>query len=210
MESRSRLSSPVILLTGLLGGLSLGIVARLWMRWISTDPEFTWSGTGFIIGAFTISMFTQSIVLVLRRRTLSRRKLRVVRAGGVIFTLPMFTAAGGIMFPTVALASIALWTGIFKKRGRIVLLALSLIFPILISRDIVRDFGWTFSTLGRILLFVAIYGLVILATRPTFSPSFESVKNRKPLSAKMKALLFAGIFVIVIVFMLLTFGVPGT
>lgn len=93
-------------------GLTLGIIARLWMRWISTDPEFSWSGSIYIVGAITIFVTTQSVVSVLRSRNLSRGKSRLVRAGGILLTLPIFAAAGGSMFPTVALASFALWTGL--------------------------------------------------------------------------------------------------
>ena len=37
---------------GAFGGALLGVMARLWMRFISEDPEFTWNGTLFIIGGF--------------------------------------------------------------------------------------------------------------------------------------------------------------
>jgi len=36
-------------------GLAWGTTIRLWMRFISTDPEFTWSGTGYILGATTVA-----------------------------------------------------------------------------------------------------------------------------------------------------------
>ena len=37
---------------GLAGGLAWGVIPRLWMRFISTNPEFTWSGTLFIVIGF--------------------------------------------------------------------------------------------------------------------------------------------------------------
>ncbi|MFZ3021536.1 MAG: hypothetical protein WA090_05425 [Candidatus Nanopelagicaceae bacterium] len=191
-------------------GLALGTIARLWMRWISTDPEFTWSGTIFIVGAFTIFFTAQSLVLVLRGSTSSRRRSGILRAGGLVFTLPIFTAAGGIMFPTVALASFALWGGILQKRGRVFSLALSLIIPIIISKDIVVDFGWTFATVGRILLFFSIYTLVIFATRPTLSPSQRSGEERKgSLSRKQKVMISVGILVVVALLRLFMFGISG-
>lgn len=35
-------------------GLSWGVAARVWMRLISTDPEFSWAGTGMILGSTAV------------------------------------------------------------------------------------------------------------------------------------------------------------
>lgn len=43
-----------IVLVGTLGALALGIIARLWMRLIAPEPDFTWSGTIFIVAGFTV------------------------------------------------------------------------------------------------------------------------------------------------------------
>ena len=43
--SSDRVSWPVVLIAGLAGGLAWGVFARVWMRFISTDPQFTWNGT---------------------------------------------------------------------------------------------------------------------------------------------------------------------
>lgn len=167
METVSKVGIVKVVLTALLGGLALGVVARSWMRWISTDPEFSWSGTIFIVLAFMIFSTNQSIVLLLRQKIRGKRSVLVVRTFGVIFSLPIFAAAGAIMFPTVALASVGTWNSSLGRRTRGVLLLLSLGIPIKISIDIISDFGWTVATLGRILLFVFIYSLIIIATQPT-------------------------------------------
>ncbi len=160
------------------------------MRWISTDPEFSWGGTIFIVGAFTIFITAQSLVMILRRRASSRLRSGILRTLGVVFTLPLFNAGGVIMFPTVALASVALWTGIPQRRGKIILLALSLIIPAKISLDIVGDFGLTIVTLGRILLFLLIYSLVIFATRPTLSPNEDlNAVRMRSFSRKTKVII---------------------
>ena len=176
MKLEFKTGTAKTLALGFFGGIAVGIVARAWMRWIAPYPEFSWSGTISIIIAFTIFFTVQSIVTVFRRRVRSRRATTLVRIFGVIFTLPIFTAQGAVMLPTVAIASVVLWTNGLSKFGRIgrivrvVLLALSLIIPVIISKDIVSDFGWTIPTLGRILLFAAIYSLVIIAMRPTIRP----------------------------------------
>ena len=174
MQYDSVASKIKIVVGAFFAGIALGVVSRLWMRWISTDPEFSWGGTISIVGAFTSFITAQSLVMILRRSASSRLRSSILRTLGVVFTLPLFNAGGVIMLPTVALASVALWTGILQRRGKIILLALSLIIPAKISLDIVGDFGLTIVTLGRILLFLSIYTLVIFATRPTLSPNEDS------------------------------------
>jgi hypothetical protein len=88
--------------------------------------------------------------------------------------------AGAMMFPSVVLASFALWAGLLKRRGQLIFLRLSLIIPSIISKDIITEFGWSFATLGRILLFFLIYTVVALAARPTTTPNpnlFVSSEN---------------------------------
>ena len=119
-----------ILLGAVFGGITLGVTARLWMRWISTEPEFSWSGSIFIVIAFTIFTTSQALVYVLRRRVKSKKLNAVVRIGGAIFSLTIFSGAGALMFPTVFLVSIGLWQKRLDKRIRYVLLALSLLIPI--------------------------------------------------------------------------------
>ena len=201
---------------GFFGGITVGVLARVWMRWISTDPEFSWSGSIFIVMSFTIFFTTQSIVAVFRRRVRSRRATTLVRIFGVIFSLPLFSAAGAVMLPTVAIASIVLWTEGLKRLGRkgriarAVLLVLSLAIPVNISKDIISDFGWTIPTLGRILLFATIYGLVIIATRPTLKPYFDENSGPRKLSQLQKVLLMIGALGIVLFLFVSIIGIgPG-
>ena len=145
MEASAVRQKIKIILSALIKGFVLGVVARAWMRWISTDPGFTWSGSIFIVMAFVIFMLIQSLVRLLRQRFHGRRSVLLIRISGVVFSLPIFTAAGGIIFPSVALASVATWNTTLGKRTRGVLLLLALIIPVIISNDIVSDFGWSFT-----------------------------------------------------------------
>jgi hypothetical protein len=79
-------------------------------------------------------------------------------------------AAGGMVLPTVALASLGMWRTSLGKRSRTALVLLSLIIPVIISRDIVSDFGWSIATLGRLVLFAFIYISVVSALCPTITP----------------------------------------
>jgi hypothetical protein len=204
-------SSRVIVIAGyFLTGLALGVIARFWMRWISTDPEFSWSGTIFIIGAFTIFFTAQSLVSIFSNSATSQIKSRLIRVGGLILTLPLFMGAGATMFPSVALASFGLWSGLLHKRGQLLLLSASLIIPLIISKDIIIDFGWSFATLGRILLFFLIYTVIVLATRPTISPNRNLLnKQRTSLSFRKKALIISGLFAVLVLSWLSTIGLPS-
>jgi len=166
----SKLSSWKIVIFAMLVGLSLGTVARLWMRWISTDPEFTWGGTIGIVVVFTIFTSIQAMIYTLRKRVISKRLTLVIRCVGAFFTLPLFTAAGAVMFPTVLLASIATWRKKIDKKVRIALSIISFVIPIIQIKDFGSDFGWNFMTLGRSLIFILIYCVVILMLKPTLMP----------------------------------------
>lgn len=162
-----------ILLGAIFVGIALGVTTRLWMRWISTEPEFSWSGSIFIVTAFTIFTTSQAFVYVLRRRVKSKRLTTVVRIGGAIFTLSIFSGAGALMFPTVFLASIGLWQKRLNRRIRYFLIVVSLLIP---TRQIMifgADFGWNLATLGRSLLFILIYSIVTLLLKPTVTPYLD-------------------------------------
>ena len=197
-----------LILTGAMGGALLGVVARLWMRWISTDPEFTWSGTIFIVLGFAIFAANQAIVFVLRKRTKSRRLTSIIRSLGVLFSLPIFAAAGAIMFPTVALASIAVWQKTMDKKVRLALLAISLIIPIMQIWGFISDFGFNFVTLGRALLFVAIYSVVIYIVKPTISP-FEFASEVKIAKGRRNIWIVLFIVFVTLLFLFFTIGIPG-
>lgn len=205
----ARLSSWKLLLCGVVSGAVLGLIARLWMRWISTNPEFSWSGTIFIIGAFTIFTTTQATVFALRRRTKSKRITSIIRGGGVLFSLPIFGAAGAIMFPTVALASIALWQKSLDKKFRIALSVISLVIPILQINGFISDFGMNIATFGRVLLFVAIYSVVICIIKPTITP-YESLDSIVRTSNRRRNILVVVFIVLItLLFLFFTIGISG-
>lgn len=155
---------------GALAGLALGIIARLWMRWISTDPEFSWSGTIFIVLAFVIFGSVHSLSYFAKEGSWSLGRVRLIRAFTIAFSLPLFSAAGSAMLPTVITGSLAMWRTDWWRWLRILLGILSLIIPAITIRRFGDDFGWGIATLGRTLLFMLIYVIVIGATRATITP----------------------------------------
>lgn len=198
-----------IILFAVFSGLALGTIARLWMRWISTDPGFSWSGTIFIIISFTIFTTTQAAVYLLRRKIRTKRLTSVVRGVGVFLSLAIFNAGGAIMFPTVALASIALWQSKMDRKVRFALVVISLIIPVIQIRNFGSDFGWNFPTLGRSLLFILIYSVVILFLKPTLTP-YDGLDSRMVPTSRFKSLLIIVFIVLVaLLFLLLTMGISG-
>ena len=195
-----------LVISGALGGAVLGVVARLWMRWISTDPEFTWGGTIGIVIAFTTFATTQTAIYVLRRRVRTRRFTTAIRGVGIIFSLPLFTAAGAIMFPTVALTSIALWQNKMDRKVRIALYGIGSIIPILQMKEFISNFGWTIATLGRATLFLLIYLIVVMLLKPTISP-FTGEPSSKRSNRLRGILIIVLLLVITLLFLFFTIGI---
>ena len=147
-KSADRLGSVSTLAIGAFGGALLGVLARLWMRFISENPEFTWNGTLFIIGGFTTFGLAQSLVAIARRRGLRRTPLTVVRAIGGVATLPLFMAAGAVMFPTVVGAGLAIARTEWRRATRGICLLIAVGPVLFVGNDLRDSFGWSLRTVG--------------------------------------------------------------
>lgn len=171
--ARSPLRTAATLAAGLVGGCALGIAARAWMRLISDDPEFTWSGTLFIVGGFTIFGLAQSIVAIARRRQPRRWQLTIVRAVGAVAMLPLFVAAGGVMLPTVLGGGLARARTHWRPVTRVLWLLLAAGPVLFVGLDLVDSFGWSLHTLAGFAAMLAVYTAIIWATRFTFAPQAD-------------------------------------
>jgi hypothetical protein len=163
-------------------GLAVGIIARLWMRWISTDPEFTWAGTIAIVMSFTVFALAQSTVAVVRARPMDRRAVTAVRATAALLSAGLFGAAGAVMLPTVLFGSLAAWRsdrGVILRSVFAVLAVPSIAFVIV---GILDDLGWGVATIGRIVLFLCLYAAVIAAIRPTVAPVADAWRPSRRLA----------------------------
>ncbi len=105
------------LAVGLVVGVVYGATLRAWMRLASADPSFTWSGTGYIVGAFAVLGAMAGLTVGLRRRG-GRRAVLAARAAGTLLSLGCFVAAGAAMFPTVVPAGLALARSDWPRRLR--------------------------------------------------------------------------------------------
>ena len=90
---------------GLAGGAGYAVCLRAWMRLVSTDPEFSWGGTGYIVGAFAVLGAMAGLVTAGRRRGW-RRLLLGTRAVGIVLSTGCFVAAGTLMLPTIVPAAL--------------------------------------------------------------------------------------------------------
>ncbi|MBK5333850.1 MAG: hypothetical protein JJD93_17875 [Ilumatobacteraceae bacterium] len=179
-EAPSKGARPVLMLAaGLFGGLTLGIMARAWMRLISDDPQFTWNGTIFIVGGFTVFGFTQSVVAVARRRPRRRWTLTIVRVFGTIGMLPLFVGAGALMLPTVVAGGLAKarigWNNIARWIG----LAVATLPVVIVGSQLVGKFGWSLHAAAGFAGMVALYSTIVSATRFTFTAQADGWRLRR-------------------------------
>ena len=108
------LRHPII--SGALGGLLWGGLMRVWMRFISTDPEFSLSGTGFILGAALLAGLGLGTAYSFSRKT--------TRPWWRLLGLPVILLGGGagsLMLPGVLLGGLAFGRRDWPKAVRIAL-----------------------------------------------------------------------------------------
>ena len=104
LQEHPKLIIPAGFLAGLLGG----IIARAWMRWISTDPEFSWAGSlgivfGFVLGAvflkkdppktawsFLVWGIYTAILLARSMQKVRGRKVALVSVASFLFVMLTF------------------------------------------------------------------------------------------------------------------------
>jgi len=180
-----RMPWSVVLLGGLAGGLAWGINARLWMRFISTDPEFTWSGTLFIVVGFGIAGLAQSAAYLGRRANLRRPAMTVVRVVGVIGLLPLGGAAGASMFPTIILAALVLTHQNWPRWLRGIVGAAALLPALANGRSFFHDLSVERAVVG-VIWFFAIYAGIIWAAGSSLGPQLDGW--RAPASVRLLGL----------------------
>ncbi|MBL8045462.1 MAG: hypothetical protein JNL09_02920 [Anaerolineales bacterium] len=96
----------------MLGGAGLGLVwgiaARVWMRLISTEPEFSIFGTAAILIVFTLFGLFAGLGFAARRRGWRGVGHYLPRALAVMFFIPMGAFGGTPLMLTVLLATLGL------------------------------------------------------------------------------------------------------
>jgi hypothetical protein len=92
-------------------GLSLGIIARLWMRSIAFTKEFSLSGTMLILFVFTALAFFQGLPFVIK----TNKYLIVIKVLQVISIILLFGGAGSSMAPFIIMGGFVLWYPLSKN-----------------------------------------------------------------------------------------------
>lgn len=195
MDATTRLGIVRTIATGLLGGFTLGVAARAWMRLITTDPEFTWNGTMFIVLGFTIWGTGQAAASAIRSRTVGRWKVATARGIGAVTTLPLFMAAGGIMAPTVIAGSLALHRADWSKWVRVVLAVVATLPVVSVGIRLEDDFGLGWRYLAGMFALLAIYALVVVAERATTQRSAYGGR----IYGVLRIVSIVGVFVVIVV-----------
>ncbi len=171
----NRLSRPQLVLAGVAGGLVWGILARLWMRLISTDPEFTWSGTILILIVTTLFGLGVGGAAAGRRspRRWVRRVTRVLGAMSLVF---LSLAAGMVLVASVVPATLALTERRWWKPVRVALLALSLLPAKVVVDDLAQDFSGLKGAIALV-LYVGLASVLVIGWG-------SIVGSRKPRKAR--------------------------
>ncbi len=178
---------------GLLIGLVYGVTLRAWMRLISTDPEFSWTGTGFIVGAFTVLGTMAGLATVARARWGGRTVLGV-RLLGIVLSLGCFMAAGAAMFPTIVPAGLGVsrtdwprWLrGLLVAGGAVAAVVVILSLPGLEPGR--RALG--------LLIYLALIPVEVALVARLYAPSLASIPRRA--AAVSATLISAGILGMVV------------
>lgn len=181
-------------------GLLWGVVLRAWMRFISSSPEFSWSGTVFILLAAVIVGATLGLA----------RKRR--NAGGVgwwrtsIISLMLLGAGGAVMWPSVVFGAAAIgrprnvWL-----RTILALAAVGAQVPV-VQESILG--GSTLSAVGSVLA-VAWYIPMLAIEAWAFSVVFRPAIDGAPVPSKVQKVLIALPVGGMAVFAAVALGLPG-
>lgn len=159
---------PAVATVGLavLAAFAFTVPARAWMRLISSDPDFSWSGTIGIAVGFSILFTGAALNLAARRNGWSRRATWAVRILGAVLILPAFGGAGLLVLPTALLGGIAVarpdwgWARIFPA-------LLAVVALVLVATTIPGDgLAAGRAALGILLLPAFVWPLVLAARMP--------------------------------------------
>jgi hypothetical protein len=139
------------------------------MRLITDDPEFSWSGTIFIVLAFAIAGAGHGVAWAARRAGVRRRWSTTARLAAGVLTLPIFAGAGAMMLPTVIGASVAGARTDWPRAARLAAALVAIPVPIIIGVDLV-DNGITPGVLLGVVLMVATYAVIVRSSYAIVAP----------------------------------------
>ena len=159
------------LVAGLLVGGVGGLLARTWMRLITTDePEFSWAGTLFIVGAFAVMGGVAGAVTGARLRGWCGHAMTALRIVGLLAALPLATGAGILLAPTLLLGALALGRPTWPRSLRAVLAALAAVPVLAVHGQAWGNGLGAGRALAALVLCLLVYGGLVLALGQSVRP----------------------------------------
>jgi hypothetical protein len=153
----------------LLGGLLWGVLARAWMRLITADPEFTWSGTTFIVVAFTIAAGAQGVAWAVRQRGWPWWAQAIARTLALVLALPLGSGAGIVMLPAIITGSLAAGRTDWPGWVRIALAGVAAVNAVALFPLFLLDLSWGRAIVGWLTM-VPLYAVIVAAISLTLRP----------------------------------------
>ncbi|WP_459161915.1 hypothetical protein [Pseudonocardia bannensis] len=153
-----------------------GALARVWMRFISDAPEFTWSGTAIILASSTIIGAPAGLVVVARRQ--GRRGAGLLRALGGSSMILLGVGGGMVILPTLLLGVLAVARTDWPRwaRGPCGLLAPAPVAALLLDTGRLGLLHIVAALMG----YLALVGAMILIVRIGFAPERRPLVRPQP------------------------------
>ena len=169
---------------GMIIGVGIGLAARAFMRLLTADPDFTWSGMIFIVGLFAVFGTVQGGVAAITSRTTRRWITIPVRLVGGLSYLLLGGGAGLLMVPFLWFGALACWRTTWHRWLRTTLAVLAAaniaaVVGLTLSEDgsdRLRELG----VLAGFALFAATYIVAVWTAGPTFrsAPTQPAMRHR--------------------------------
>jgi hypothetical protein len=163
-----RTPSLLVLLASFLTGAALGIVARIWMRFITAHPEFSWEGTRIIVIGFGVMFLGQAGVYLGRRSGVRPSVFVALRVLAIVTLVPLAFGAGGVAFPIIVFAPLAIIRTGWNRWLRLLLGVLALIPGVFVAFTLFSDLSLIRATIG-VVWFALIYGILVWAVSFSFA-----------------------------------------
>jgi hypothetical protein len=182
-----RTPSLLVLLASFLTGAVLGVVARIWMRFITTHREFSWEGTLLIIIGFGVVFLGQAGVYLGRRSGIRTSGFVALRVLAIITLVPLTGAGGAFAFPIIVFAPLAIVRTGWNRWLRLVLGVLALLDGVFVASTLFSELSVIRAMIG-VVWFVVIYGVLVWAVAFSFAsrndPRFTHVVRDGPAPRK--------------------------
>jgi len=163
-----RAPSLIVLLAAFVTGAVLGIVARIWMRFITTHPEFSWEGTLIIVVGFGVMFLGQAGVYLARSSGVRPSGFVALRVVAIVTLVPLAFGAGGVAFPVIVFAPLAIIRTGWNRWLRVLLGVFALLPGVFVAFTLFSDLSAIRAAIG-VVWFALIYGTLVWAVSFSFA-----------------------------------------